>query len=655
MKNKLLYIDVETYSSRDLAKGGVYNYAASADFKILLLSYALGGGEIRAVDLVNGRLPGEFLEAFKNENTTLVAHNANFERVCLNAHGLYTKSSRWECSMVVCLLNGLPGALGNASTALKLGVGKDPLGERLIKLFSRPDRDGRMTDPGAHPDQWRAFTEYCKRDVEVERLIHARLAPLQPFERSLYDADQAINDRGVLADIPFAGACVEVDALYKAEVMETLGDLTGLANPNSLTQMKAWIKEATGLAVKSLTGETTPGLIERMTLLGHDAVAEVLEKRGALTKTSVAKYRSMLEVAGQDDRMRGTLQMCGASRTGRYAGRRVQLQNTPRSFKGDVELAREDIKNDGVAGARRHGEPLEVLSQMIRPALIASEGKTLIVCDYSSIEPRVLAWLAGDEEKLELFRTHGLLYEQTAAELYNKPIAEVTKAERSLGKVATLAFGYQGAGGAFFQMEKATGTDFGFSPVQVSEVVRKWRAANPRVVALWAELERVAKGSLYSPGFRPAAGGLLSIGVDPVEPVLSITLPSGRKIQYWNPREASFTVTPKNGKPFKTRSLCYEGSSSTKGSGFWETQQTYGGKLVENVTQAVARDLFTHALERLEGFGFKTVFHVHDEVVVEAPLGINPRAVEEVMNDAPGWAGGIPLASEAFASRFYKK
>lgn len=652
MTDQTLHIDIETYSSVDLKTSGVYAYAASPDFQILMVAYALNDGEVTMVDLAAGQeLPTAFKRALTDPRIRKTAHNANFERTCFRAAGLDSPVDQWQCTMVLAAYCGLPLSLGGASRALKLGdEAKDAQGKKLVRYFTMPckptKRNGQRTrnDHTTDPQMWDDFKAYCVQDVVAERAIHARLhgytVPL--FEHRAWFLDQKINDRGIRIDLELARAAIELNEVSSELMRQTMSDITGLDNPNSVAQLKEWLSDELDHEVTSLAKDLLPELAE---LAEDDRVTEVIELRQQSSKTSVKKYQAMLACAGTDSRARGLFQFYGANRTGRFSGRLIQLQNLPRNTLSDLDLARHLVKTcDHETLTMFYDNIPTVLSELIRTAFVPSEGAIFAVADFSAIEARVLSWLAHSQWRLDIFRTHGKIYEASASKMFGVPIEQVTKDSdyRQKGKVAELALGYQGGVNAL----RAMGADrMGLSETEMSEIVRTWRGANPEIVNYWEFIQRMVCATLSSK--RPEVwvdAGRCKLNYDGKN--LRIKLPSGRCLFYHNPRLRA--------DRFGGMTMVYKGQDK----GAWYDIDTYGGKLTENIVQAIARDVLTFAMARLDERGYDIVMHVHDEVVCEVPVQGAPETLEDIcqtMAIAPEWAKDMPNRADGFLTTYYKK
>ena len=647
-----LHIDIETYSGESLADCGVHRYAEHPDFQILLLAYAFDDAPVTVIDLASGvSLPAPVRRALTDPQIVKVAHNATFERACIGRMlGQVLDPSQWECTMVQCARCGLPLSLGEAAKVLGLDAQKMTEGRALIKKFCTPhacggslfENDSRIR-PESAPDEWATFKEYCRMDVEVERELDKALAWLEPTEdeRALYALDQTINDRGVAVDLQLVDHAVRMDVVYKARLNTEAQTITGLANPNSAQQLRTWIGERTGLQLDTLRKGDLPDIKAQT----DDAdVHRILQIRAEMAKTSCKKYEAMQATVCRDNRIRGLLQFHG-TRTGRWAGRLVQMQNLPQNHLDDLSLARQILKDGDLDTMELcYGNVPDTLSQLIRTAFVAPEGKTFAVCDFSAIEARVLAWLAGEDWVLEVFHGHGKIYEATAAQMYGCDVSEITKTDprRQKGKIAVLALGYGGGVGALAAMG---GERMGLSQEDMAGIVRDWRKANPRIVKAWALLEKAAQ-SCATTGIDHKTLGLRFHKEE--DGTMTVRLPSGRLLCY---RDMTL-----GRNRFGNTSLKYRGvNSETKQ---WTWVETYGGKLTENIVQAIARDCLAHALLQLEKLGIPTVFHVHDEVVCEVPKDHADEALKIIQNVfayGADWAEGLPLKGAGYITDYYLK
>jgi DNA polymerase len=645
---RTLAIDIETFSSNDLIKGGVYSYVESSDFEILLFAYCFDNGAVNIIDLKQGEeIPADVLNAITEATFLKTAFNANFERVCIAKHfQLKLQPFQWECSSVKASMLGLPLSLDGASKALKLTEGKDAEGKALIRYFSLPCKptkanSGRIRNLPEHaPEKWERYKQYCVQDVIVEQEIRKKISFFQipVTEKALYDLDQQINDRGVKLDVSFIQNAVAIDKEYNRHLMKEAVQLTKLDNPKSVMQLKEWLIQETGEEIKSLNKETVPLLLKSTE---STVVKRVLQIRQEISKTSIKKYNAMLCAKCSDSRFRGLLQFYGANRTGRWAGRLVQVQNLPKNDLPDLDLARKLIaQNDGETFELLYNVP-DVLSQLIRTAFIAKENHRFIVADFSAIEARVIAWLANEKWRLDVFATHGKIYEASASQMFKVSLQDVKKGSplRQKGKVAELALGYQGGPGALVKMGALKQ---GLTEQELPVLVKMWRNANKKIVALWGVMNEAAVEAIKS-GIRVPVFKGVSFYTE--KNILFMQLPSGRKLSYLRPKlqQGQFGEM-----------ICYEGMDQTTKK--WKTLDTYGGKLTENAVQAIARDLLAHSMLELDATGYNIVCHVHDEVICEMPFGKGSvEEISQIMARPVLWAKDLPLKADAYETIYYKK
>ncbi|WP_429864134.1 DNA polymerase [Enterococcus faecalis] len=624
---KTLNIDIETYSDEDLTKVGVYKYADSPNFEILLFAYSVDGQPVECEDLTISEIPDEIVAALTDKNVLKIAFNAQFERVCLSKHlgvPYYLDPAQWHCTMVHANELGLPASLGQCAKYLNIEQQKDTRGTQLINFFSKPCKPTKKNDmrtrnlPEHAPEKWQTFIEYCIQDVNVD-------------------------DRGAEIDHELATAAIDIMADLSEAGLNEMKELTGLENPNSLAQLKKWLEEQ-GTPFEKLGKE----VVLKALALGNlpDNVAEVLKLRLSLSNSSTKKYLMMDNARCSDNRIHGILQFYGANRTGRWAGRLLQVQNLPRNYLSEIDFARQLVKAKDVEGIELMYEDVpDTLKQLIRTGLVAKEGHRFIVSDFSAIEARVIAWYAKQDWVLEVFRTHGKIYEATAAQMFH--LGEVTdydwkshegKDMRQRGKVATLALGYQGGPGAL----KAMGAlENGIEEHELQDIVDRWRTANKRIKNFWHETQKAVIDCLQNGGIKKGPRGLKFYKK---AGFLFIQLPSGRKLAYAKAHLKEGDYGP---------AIFYEGQGDKVA---FTEQQTYGGKLVENIVQATARDVLAEAMVRLEKAGYPIVFHVHDEAVAEVPEG--EKSIEEmnkIMSVVPDWAEGLPLNAEGFETKYYMK
>lgn len=653
---KDLVLDIETFSSVDLAKCGVYKYAASEDFEILLFAYSGDYGPVQVVDLASGEsIPCEILDALQNPNIIKHAFNAAFERVCLsfwlaqrkilptdqNGIPAFLGAAGWHCDMVWCAYLSLPLSLEKAGAVLKVEQQKMKEGKELIKYFCIPCKPTKANGvrgrnlPGDDPEKWQLFKAYNKRDVETEIAIEARLSkvPVPYHIWKEYALDQQINDRGVLIDMDLVKAAMKLDEQSKDGLVKEMCSLTMLDNPNSVVQLKGWLAEK-GYKVESLGKKE----VEKMLEDAPEEIAKVLGLRLQLAKSSIKKYQAMENYAGADGRARGLFQFYGASRTGRWAGRGVQLQNLRRNDLPDLVEARELVKSgNGAAVELLYDSIPDTLSQLVRTALIPEPGKKFIVADFSAIEARVLSWLAGETWRMETFASGGDIYCATASKMFHCNVVKHGENGelRQKGKQAELACGYGGSVGAM----KAMGAlDMGLQEEELKPLVDAWRAANPRIVDFWWDVDEAIKECVRSKG-ESSVG---NIGFRYQSGMLFIDLPSGRSLVYAKPRIEE--------NDFGGESITYMGVGVNKK---WERIESYGPKFVENIVQAVARDLLMEGMLRMRKYGI--VAHVHDEVIIEADADDSVDKVCRLMSVVPVWADGLVLNADGYECSFYMK
>ena len=642
----LMGLDLETYSSAPLPKCGVYRYCDAPDFEILLFSYAFDDEPVQTIDLASSEtLPKEAISALGDPNIIKAAYNAQFERVCLSRYlGHWLDPHQWRCTMVMAAYLTLPGRLADAAVALGTTEKKMEEGKDLIRYFSVPCKPtktngGRTRNlPADAPEKWAVYKQYNAQDVETERAIRKALEkyPLPEQEWELYALDQQINDRGVRVDKKLVKNAIAVDAAFSQAACQRAKELTGLENPGSVNQLKAWLADQ-DMPMESLAKK----IVQEKAAQTDGIVSELLNLRLELSKTSVKKYEAMARCVCRDGRVHGLLQFYGANRTGRWAGRLVQAQNLPQNHLPDLELAREIVKSgdEELLDALFASVP-GTLSELIRTAFIPRDGCRFLVADFSAIEARVLAWLANEEWVLEEFRGKGKIYEATASRMFHVPQESIIKgnpnyAYRQKGKQATLSCGYGGGVGAL----KAMGAKM--PEAEMQPLVDAWRAANPNIVAFWSALDRAARTVIR----RKTSAHVGKVTLYWQDDKMFMRLPSGRNLCYQSPH---FT---ENG--FGSDAIGYYAPNA---AGQMVVQETFGGKLAENATQAIARDILAHALLTLEKNGYPVVFHVHDEAVIEKPTG--QGSLEEacrLMAIAPDWAKDLPLRADGYECAYYRK
>lgn len=654
---KHLSVDIETYSSVDIKKAGLYKYVQSRDFMILLFAYSVDFGPVQLVDLLKGEcIPPEILFALNDPNVFKHAYNAAFEWYCLNKYG-QTPLEQWHCTMLHGLYCGYTAGLEATGKALGLPQEKQKLatGRRLIKIFCTPTKPSnangnrKRTLPNHEPEKWELFKEYCRQDVVTEMAIEKRLSgfPVPGEIQAQWVRDQTQNAFGVALDVDLVKGALTVDAAVKEELTMEAKQLTGLANPNSAAQLKPWLEKELGREVENLQKET---VIELLNEIEEPMVKRMLQLRQELSKTSVKKYAAMDAACCEDNRIRGLMQFYGANRTGRWAGRLVQLQNLTKNKTEILDLARQLVKQQKTEIIKvLFGNVPDLLSQLIRTCFIAAPGKKIISADFSAVEARILSWLAQEWWRLEVFATHGKIYEASASAMFGVPLEHIVKgreeyALRQKGKVAELALGYQGASGALVQMGALK---MGLTEEELPDIVRRWRQTNKHIVDFWYRIDRAAVAAVQE-GRPVGICGLLlqrECDFDHGQDFFTITLPSGRKLFYAQP-----FLSPNQ---WGNDSLHYYGMNQTTKK--WEITDTYGGKLTENVVQAIARDCLAEALAGLEAAGHQVVFTVHDEAILEVPEEVSVDEVCAIMGQAIAWAPGLDLPADGFESPYYKK
>ncbi|QHQ61466.1 hypothetical protein Ana3638_12330 [Anaerocolumna sedimenticola] len=644
---RALSIDIETYSSVDLAKSGVYRYTESPDFAVLLFGYSVDGGEVRVVDLTCGEaIPPEVVAALADEDVTKWAFNAQFERICLSKWlglpmGQYLDPKSWRCTMVWSAYMGLPLSLEGTGAVLGLEKQKLTEGKDLIRYFSVPckpavSNGGRTRNLPAHaPDKWAAFKAYNLRDVETEMAIQQKLAKFPVPDRvwEEYRLDQEINDRGVFLDMDFVHKAIEADTLSRSKLAGMMRELTELENPNSIVQMKQWLSN-NGLETDTLGKKAVAELLKA----ASEPLCKVLELRQSLAKSSVKKYTAMENVVCADGRARGMFQFYGANRTGRWAGRLIQLQNLPQNHIPDLKQARSLVRSGNLTALEMLYDSVpEVLSELIRTAFVPKDNCKFIVADFSAIEARVIAWLAGEKWRQEVFESGGDIYCASASQMFHVPVEKnsVNGHLRQKGKIAELALGYGGSVGAL----KAMGAlEMGLEEEELQPLVSAWRSSNPNIVRLWWDIDRAAMKAAKDRTATEAHGIRFSYQSG----MLFITLPSGRRLAYVKPRIGE--------NRFGSDCITYEGVGSTKK---WERIESYGPKLTENIVQATSRDILCYAMLNLRHCSI--VMHVHDEIVIEADHRMSTEAVCKQMGQTPPWAKGLLLRADGYETDFYKK
>lgn len=655
--HKTLSIDIETYSDLKI-ENGVYKYVDSLNFTILLFAYAFDDEEVKVIDLASGEsIPDEVMKALEDESIVKTAFNAQFERVALNRF-FNIESVNWDCTMIKSWSLGFTGGLENVGKIVGLDEDKQKLqiGKKLIKTFCLPKPSKKNKSqismlveservlPEDLPEEWEEFKKYCIRDVEVEREIRNKIDRFETtdFEKRLYALDQKINSKGVLIDLEMAENAIKIDTEQTEKFTKEYQEVTGLENPNSLVELKKYIKRETGIEVAAITKGNMKELEKQFR--NYPNVIQALEIRQTLSKTSISKYKKMIESAGKDGRVRGILQFYGAQ-TGRWAGRLIQVQNLPQNHISDLDVARGIVKSGDLELLEMvYDNPSDILSQCIRPAIIPSKGKKFLVSDFSAIEARVIAWMAGENWRLEVFESHGKIYEASASQMFGVPIEEIGKGSdlRQKGKVAELALGYQGSVGALKSMGALK---MGLDEEELKPLVDSWRSANQKIVNLWYTVERKVMECISN---RSTVRINKFVKVKYQSGILFIELPSGRSLAYPKPRLID------HDKFEGRKKIVFEGSDSTTKK--WGWIDTYGGKLVENIIQAIARDCLAYSMLELDKEGYEIVMHVHDEVVLEVDKDSDElERVGEIMGRPIPWAEGLPLRADGYECSYYQK
>jgi DNA polymerase len=650
-----LHIDLETYSDVDLTKAGLYKYVQSSAFEILLFAYAFNEEPIRIIDLAAGEeIPVYVKNSLRDSRIKKTAHNAAFEIACLSKFHL-TDASQWECTMIHAYYCGFPGQLGQLGKVLGMPESRQKMsvGSQLIRYFCIPcqptqSNHGRTRNYWHHDTQkWELFKKYCIRDVEVERSVHKILErhPIPESEHTLWLVDQEINRTGVAIDKDLVEGALLISEEIRGELSDKAKGLTGLENPNSVAQLKQWIEDNSDLELENLNKLTVAEVLADKD--EKTAIKEVLKIRQELGKTSVKKYEAMKASMCDDGRIRGLLQFYGAQRTGRWAGRLVQVQNLPRNYIGSLDTARDLVKRQQTHALKLiYGNVPDTLSQLIRTAFVASEGRCFMVADFSAIEARVLSWLAGEQWRLDVFRTHGKIYEASASTMFGVDLDKIKKGYpeytlRQKGKIAELALGYQGGKGSLISMGALR---MGLQEDELPDIVKRWRGSNQRIVDFWYAVERHALDTVkHGTVTSPTQGIQFYRDTE----FLIIQLPSGRCLHYYKPE------IRQNEKG--REAIYYQGVNQKNKK--WEMLPTYGGKLTENIVQAVARDLLANSIMNLWKEGFSINFHIHDEVIIDEPCA-SGRSLDQaiaLMCQLPNWAEGLPLNADGYETCYYKK
>lgn len=644
---KTINIDIETFSSINISKSGVYKYVESEDFEVLLFAYSIDGGKTEIVDIANGEeLSEEIIQALLDDNVIKWAFNAQFERICLSRFlklpkGTYLNPKSWRCTMIWSAYMGLPFSLEGVGKVLGLEKQKLITGKDLIKYFCVPCTPTKSNGfrnrnfPYHDKIKWEAFKTYNIRDVDTEKEIQCKLMkfPVPDFIWEEYNLDQEINDRGIKVDLDFVNRVIALDDKVRTKLMSELQILTELENPNSVVQLKGWLSEQ-GVETESLDKKSVKELVK----VTKGEVSKALALRMQLSKSSIKKYQAMKDVACEDGRCRGMFQFLGANRTGRFSGRNVQLQNLPRNTMKELFEVRSIIKNrDGDILELLYDNVPDILSQLIRTAFVPKENMKFYVADFSSIEARVIAWLAGETWREELFKKGGDIYCMSASQMFGVPVVKhgINSDLRQKGKIAELACGYGGSVGALTAMGAL---DMGLKEDELKPLVLSWREANQNIVALWWAVDKAIKDAIVIKGLTRTHG----IEFECRSGLLRITLPSGRKLTYVKPKIEI--------NKFGGESVTYEGVGVAKK---WERIESYGPKFVENIVQAISRDILMYALQNLSNYNI--VAHVHDEIIIEAPENTKLEDICETMSRVPYWAKGLILTADGYTCDFYMK
>ncbi len=652
-----LSIDIETKSSIDIKKAGAYRYAQSEDFEILLLAYQWDDMYTEVVDVASGEvIPGWLVQALKDERVIKHAYNAAFEWYCLNQAGFHTPINQWKCTMIHAMYLGYPAGLDAVGKAIGLPQDRQKLsaGKALIKYFCTPckptkSNGGRTWNLPHHaPEKWELFKEYNRQDVIAEKAILKRIDkfPMLKEEEKLWQMDVMMNAYGVKADRKLIEGALNINLKSSTALYIEAANITNLDNPNSTSQLLPWLSKEIGKEIPNLQKATVEELLKEEL---PQKARRTLEIRQQMGKTSVKKYTTMQTAICEDDRIRGLMQFYGANRTGRWAGRLVQMQNLPRNYIASLDFARKTVTAGNYEGLKLiYGNVPDTLSQLIRTAFIPSKGHKFVVADFSAIEARVIAWLAGETWVNDVFATHGKIYEATASQMFHVPIEAIQKGKpeyalRQKGKVATLALGYQGGTAALIAMGAL---QMGLSEEELPDIVSRWRQANPHICALWHAVEDAAISVMQTAYPRTVRGIEFAIEGDVAtgQAFFTVKLPSGRKLYYPKP----FLKENRFGK----MALHYWGVGTNKK---WEADSTYGGKLTENIVQAIARDCLAVTLKRINDRGLKVVFHVHDEVIIDAPTDVKVEDICNIMAEPIKWAPGLILKGAGFESDYYMK
>lgn len=637
-----LLIDIETYSSVDLSKCGVFKYSESSYFKVLLFGYSINGEEVHVVDLASGEpIPPFVISALKDDNVTKYAYNASFERACLSRYlGLskdeFLNPASWKCHMVWSAYLGLPLSLKGVGKVLNLDSQKMEEGKELIKYFCVPNKEGKQNTPDVAPSKWELFKKYNKRDVEVELQIHERLIkyPVPDFVWDEYHMDQEINDRGILVDSKLVDAAIDINEEVTNKLTLEMKALTEIDNPNSVFQLKEWFS-SNGVDIDTLGKKDVLKLKDE---IKDKKILHVLSIRQQISKSSIKKYQAMQNAKCSDDRARGMFMFYGANRTGRWAGRIIQLQNLPQNHLPDLEDARELVISKDINALEMLYEDIpDTLSQLIRTAFIPRPGYKFIVADFSAIEARVIAWFANEKWRIDAFRNNEDIYCASASQMFHKPVVKhgINGELRQKGKIAELALGYGGSVGALTAMGAL---DMGLEEDELKPLVTAWRNASPNIVNFWWAVDKAAKDAIADKKKTYTHG----LTFECAHGMLFVTLPSRRKLSYVKPK----IIENKYGG----ESISYEGIGTQKK---WERLETYGPKIVENVVQGTARDVLCNSIKTLRNY--RIVGHVHDELIIEVPMGETVEKICNLMAKTPSWCSDLVIRADGYECQFYKK
>ena len=636
-----LAIDIETYSETDI-KSGVHKYVEDPNFKILMIAYSINNGQVKLIDCEmdeENEMPDEFIINFFNPNVLKTAYNASFEIACLNKFfNCELDPKQWSCTMALAAQTGLPFGLDAVAKALNTFSQKDSKGKDLVKYFTMPCKPTksngmRIRNLFYHDfDKWLDFRSYCMQDVYTEQDVRRQLKwfKISSFEKPMWALDQKINNAGVRIDLNLVRNAIKIEDVVTKKLTMQMNKLTNIENPKSNTQVKKFIKEISGIDISSLSKTSMPEVINSVGNI--DVISKVLKIREQLSRTSIKKFTAMINSVCKDGKIRGLFQYYGANRTGRWAGRNVQLQNLKRNKLKDLDFARKLVKENNLSVLELNYDDIpDVLSNLIRTAFIPEPGNRLIVSDFSSIEARIVAWLANETWRLDVFKTHGKIYEASAAMMFKVPIENVDEDLRMKGKIAELALGYQGSVGA---LERMGGSSMGLDSNEMLGIVKRWRKASPRIVKLWYTVQEC-----FIEAITTGCSSTKYLKFKRKNNNITIELPSGRELVYINAK-------------FHRDKITYMGMDQTTKQ--WTVQDTYGGKLVENITQAIARDVLANALVKVDKSGHNIIMHVHDEIVIDNKEDVSDK-ITNILSLPIDWAPGLPLEAKTFVTNYYQK